>query len=387
MNTAAKASSINTDFTELKVAIVHYWLVGMRGGEKVIEELCEIFPQADIYTHIARPEKLSERIRSHRIIETYVAKIPGARKHYQKLLPFMPGALEALDLSGYDLVISSESGPAKGVITDPDTLHICYCHSPMRYIWDQYHVYRSQAGRLTRWLMPMIAHRLRIWDYASAARVDHIIANSRFVARRIAKSWGRTASVIHPPVDVDAFEVTGADQDDPFYLYVGELVSYKRPDLLIEAFNGGNRRLVVIGDGAEFERLKATAGSNIQFLGRASFDTLRHHYSRCKGLVFPGVEDFGIVPLEAMASGRPVVAYARGGAVETVVDGVTGTFFYQQTSDALVAAIDQLERDVLPSLDQGALRRHAASFSCERFRSEIRQSVATLLEQHRSVGK
>lgn len=189
----------------MKVAIVHYWLVGMRGGEKVIEEFCKLYPDADIFTHAAIPENLSDTIRRHKITETFIARLPGGRKHYQKYLPLMPHALEALDLTGYDLVISSESGPAKGIITHPDALHICYCHSPMRYIWDQYHIYRAEAGRLTRLMMPWLAHKLRIWDMASAARVDHFVANSGFIARRIAKSWRRKAAVIYPPVDVSAF--------------------------------------------------------------------------------------------------------------------------------------------------------------------------------------
>jgi hypothetical protein len=190
---AAAPEGDDPPLSALRVAIVHYWLVGMRGGEKVLEELCEIFPQADLYTHVAIPQNISEKLRRHRIRETFIAKLPGGRRHYQKYLPLMPRALEALDLDAYDLVISSESGPAKGVITGPDTLHLCYCHSPMRYVWDQYPVYRAQAGRLTRWLMPLAVPRLRMWDQSSAARVDRIVANSDFVRRRIAKSWGRAA--------------------------------------------------------------------------------------------------------------------------------------------------------------------------------------------------
>lgn len=376
---AASPEWENTSLSTLRVAIVHYWLVGMRGGEKVLEELCDIFPQADIYTHVAIPQNLSEKLRRHRIRETFIAKLPGSKKHYQKYLPFMPQALEALDLDDYDLVISSESGPAKGVITGPDTAHLCYCHSPMRYIWDQYHVYRAQAGRLTRFLMPLTVPRLRMWDQSSAARIDRIVANSDFVRRRIAKSWGRAASVVHPPVDLDAFVPQAGTPPEDFYLYVGELVSYKRVDLLVDAFNASGRKLVVIGDGGERDRLEARAKGNIRFHGRASFDDLKAHYARCRALMFPGVEDFGIVPLEAMASGRPVIAYARGGALETVKNGVTGLFFERPAVDSINAAIARFESELEPAIDPVALRAHVDGFSRLRFRAEMLREIEAVL--------
>lgn len=364
------------DFSDLKVAIVHYWLVGMRGGEKVIEELCTLFPQADIFTHAAIPENLSDRLRQHKITETFIARLPGGRKHYQKYLPLMPRALEALDLSGYDLVISSEAGPAKGVITDPDTLHLCYCHSPMRYVWDQYHVYRAQAGRAARAIMPLFAPSLRLWDHASAARPDEIIANSNFVRARVAKSWGRDARVVHPPVNLAAFQPGPPSEVDDYYLYVGELISYKRPDLMIEAFNDSGRRLLIIGDGAERADLEARAKSNIRFLGRADFQTLRHHYQRCQALIFPGVEDFGIIPLEAMACGRPVLAYGKGGALETIAPGRTGLFFDTPSVQSLNAVIDHFEQDLAQRLDPQIMAAHVAQFSQDRFRHEFSQIVA-----------
>lgn len=362
----------------MKVAIVHYWLVGMRGGEKVLEEICRLYPQADLFTHVAIPKNLSDTIRSHSITETFVARLPFGRKLYQKYLPFMPRALEQLDLTGYDLVISSEAGPAKGVICDPDAVHLCYCHSPMRYIWDQYHVYRSQAGRLTRWMMPHIAHRLRLWDTASAARVDHFIANSGFIARRIAKTYRREACVIYPPVDVDAFTPDTIPQVEDFYLYAGELISYKRPDLVIDAFNASGRRLIVIGDGAARKTLEAMARPNITFLGRVDFATLRDHFQRTRALVFPGVEDFGIMPLEVMAAGRPVIAYAKGGARETVLDGITGLHFHDQSVTALNAAIDQLEKDP-DQFPADRLIAHAHRFDAQRFRTEFQGFVEACL--------
>lgn len=366
---------MKAEFANLRVAIIHYWLVGMRGGEKVLEELCEMFPQADIYTHVAIRENLSEKLLQHRITETFIAQLPGGRKHYQKYLPLMPMALEAIDLSGYDLVISSESGPAKGVITAPETVHICYCHSPMRYIWDQYHVYRAQAGRFTRVLMPLIAHWLRIWDQSSAARVDHIVANSDFVRTRVAKSWGRKATVVHPPVDVEAFAPQAGTSPEDFYLYVGELVSYKRVDLLIEAFNLNGRKLLIIGDGGARESLERKAKGNIHFHGRATFDDLKSHYARCRALVFPGIEDFGIVPLEAMASGRPVIAYAKGGALETIKEGVTGVFFRQSNAASINCAIEKFESQLEDNIDPAELLKHVEKFSRANFRKRLQAEI------------
>ena len=362
----------------MKVAIVHYWLVGMRGGEKVLEQLCHLYPDADIFTHVADREKLSKTILRHRITETFISKLPWGRKFYQKYLPLMPLALESLDLTEYDLIISSEAGPAKGVICNPDAIHICYVHSPMRYIWDQYHIYRSQAGLLTRWLMPIIASKLRIWDVCSAARVDYLVANSEFVARRIAKSWRRDAAVIHPPVNVEGFRQASVVEMGDFYLYAGELVSYKRADLVVDAFTRSGKPFIVIGEGSERKTLEERAGKNIRFLGRVPFDVLKDHYARCRALVFPGVEDFGIMPLEVMASGRPVVAYAKGGATETVINGKTGILFHEQSVDALDAAIDRLEAG-MSDFSLADLVSHAESFSEDNFRKAMSEFINSRL--------
>ncbi len=352
----------------LKVAIVHYWLVGMRGGEKVLEALCEVYPQADIYTHVLDPSSVSPALLAHRISTTFIQRLPGAVRHYQKYLPLMPIALEQLDLRDYDLVISSESGPAKGVVTAPGTLHVCYCHTPMRYVWDMYHDYARGAGRLTRLAMPIFMHYLRLWDHASSDRVDHFLANSQFVARRIQKHYRREATVLYPPVDVDAF--TPEPQVEDYYLMVGQLVRYKRPDLAVRACNRLGRKLIVIGDGEELATLQALAGPTVRILGRQPFAVIREHYAKCQALLFPGEEDFGIVPVEAMASGRPVIAYGRGGALETVLPGLSGLHFHEASEEALVQAMLRFEReraDYVP----GVIAAHARRFSRDRFKTEF----------------
>lgn len=363
----------------MRVAIVHYWFVGMRGGEKVVEALCRLYPQADLFAHVIDPAAVSQTIRSRPMTTSFIQSLPGATKHYRKYLPLMPLASEQLDLRGYDLVISSESGPAKGVIPPPDALHVCYCHSPMRYLWNMYHEYRDEAGFLTRLLMPPIAHYLRNWDALSATRVDHFIANSATVARRIERYYRRTSDVVHPPVVADAFAIAPPSEIGDYYLMVGELVGYKRPDLAIDAFNALGKKLVVIGGGSNLDAMRKRAGPNVSVLGPQPFDILTRHYARCKALIFPGEEDFGIVPLEAMASGRPVIAYRRGGATETVVENETGVFFDAQTIEALGEAIARSEQmDFSPE----RIRAHALAFGEERFLREMREKIDSYLVAH-----
>ncbi|VVC55695.1 putative glycosyltransferase [Beijerinckiaceae bacterium RH AL1] len=363
----------------MRVAIVHYWLVGMRGGEKVLEEMCRLYPDADIFTHVHDPAKTSALINSHRIQTTFIARLPFARKLYQKYLPLMPAALEELDLSGYDLILSSESGPAKGVITHPNAVHVCYCHSPMRYLWDQYHVYRGNTSWFTRLFMSVMMPPLRLWDVASAARVDHFIANSSFIARRIAKAYRREAEVVFPPVSLDAFEIAAEPTRD-FYFYIGQLVPYKRVDLAVAACTKLGRKLVVVGAGSEDARLKAMAGPTIEFRGWASHEELAGYYKNCRALLFPGEEDFGIVPLEAMASGRPVIAFGSGGALDTVVEGVTGTFFRRQSEDALVAAIERFE-SIEGNFEPQEIRRHARGFGRDVFRRRLKAAIDGAVER------
>lgn len=363
----------------MRVALVHYWLVGMRGGERVLEAFSRMFPQADIFTHVIDPGAISDQLRSHVIKTTFINRLPFSRQMYQSYLPLMPRALEELDLSGYDLVISSESGPAKGIIPPPDAPHLCYCHSPMRYLWDQYHVYRQGAGLAAKVAMPLFTPGLRQWDVTSSARVDAILANSNHVAARVRKYWRRDAQVVHPPVDVEAFSSVDRREVEDYYLWVGELVGYKRPDIAIEAFNRLGRKLVVIGgpEGA-VRKLKARAKDNITFLGKTPFDVLRHHMARAKALIFPGEEDFGLVPVEMMASGRPVIAYGRGGALDTVRDGVTGVLFPEQSADALVQAVKRFEREYIANVDPDMLVSHASLFSKSKFNTGVRSSLDSL---------
>ncbi|HVH82155.1 MAG TPA: glycosyltransferase, partial [Stellaceae bacterium] len=360
----------------MKVAIVHYWLVGMRGGEKVVEALCEMFPQADIFTHVYVPEAVSDTIRGHRVTTSFINGLPAAPRLYKRYLPLMPLALEQLDLRGYDLVISSESGPAKGVIPPPETRHLCYCHSPMRYLWNMFHDYRRQSGRLTRLVMPPLAHYLRVWDTVSASRVDRYVANSAGVAGRIRRYYGRDAEVVWPPVDIAAFHPVAAEERGDYMLMVGELVGYKRPDLAVEAFNRMQRKLVVIGGGEMLDRIRRIAGPTVTVLGPQPFDALRHHYARCEALIFPGEEDFGIVPVEAMASGRPVIAYGRGGATETVRPGVSGILFNEQSVEALIDAVEAFCSD---DFDPEAVVAHARRFSRDVFVDGMREQIARLM--------
>jgi glycosyltransferase involved in cell wall biosynthesis len=355
-----------TRFSQPRTAVVHYWLVGMRGGERVLERILRLHPGADLFTHVHVPEAMSATIRAHKVHTSFIQKLPGAQRHYQKYLPLMPLALEQLDLTGYDLVLSSESGPAKGVIARPDARHLAYVHSPMRYLWDHYHDYRGPAGRLTRAVMPFLFHYLRSWDTASAARVDSLVANSHFIRRRIARAWGRTAEVVHPPVATNLF--TPADSADvtPRYLWVGQMIAYKRPDVVVEAFNRLGLPLLMVGDGDLFDAVSRKAGPNVQVVRRLGLDGLARAYATCRALVFAAEEDFGIVPVEANAAGRPVLAYGRGGILDSIVPGETGLFFAEQSAEAIMAGVDGLEQ-WMPHFDPAAAVANAARFAPEHF--------------------
>jgi glycosyltransferase involved in cell wall biosynthesis len=356
-----------------RVAIIHYWLVGMRGGERVLERLIHLYPQADIFTHVYNPNAVSQTIRSRVVRATFIDRLPWAKQHYQKYLPLMPLALEQIDLRGYDLVISSESGPAKGVIAAPDALHICYCHSPMRYLWDHYHEYLETAGLVSRLAMPLIFNRLRQWDTASAARVDTIIANSSFIQKRIRRAWRRESHVVHPCVSVADF--SPSPDVGSGYLWVSQLRPYKRAMLAVDAFNRLGLPLTIVGDGPQSDELRKRAKPNISFVRRLTYAELQIAYATCRGLVFTPEEDFGIVPVEANASGRPVIAFGRGGVTDSIIPNETGIFFDEQTPDSLCDAIERFEQ-WLPEFDPQRAVANAARFSPERFDAGFRAVVA-----------
>lgn len=352
----------------MRVALVHYWLVAMRGGEKVLENLLSLFPRADLFTHVYVPDAVSPAIRNRRVRTSFIQKLPFAATQYQKYLPLMPLALEQLDLRGYDLVISSESGPAKGILTGAETLHLCYCHTPMRYLWDSYQDYLETAGPLSRLGLRLFSPGLRQWDALSAQRVDFFAANSHNVARRIAKHYRRSSTVIHPPVDADFFAPPDGryPETDEYYLYAGHLTGYKRADLAIQACMRLNRKLLLVGEGPEMNRLRRMAGPDITFAGWLGPEALRDRLQRCRALLFPGEEDFGIVPLEALAAGRPVIAYGRGGALETVTHGQTGLHCAEQTVDSLCQAMRDFESGDF-AFDPVRLTEAARRFSPEAF--------------------
>jgi glycosyltransferase involved in cell wall biosynthesis len=363
----------------MKTAIVHYWLVSMRGGEKVLERLLEMFPDADIFTHVYDAGAVSPQIRAHRVFTSSVQRLPFARRFYQKYMPLMPNALLEFDLQGYDLVISSEAGPAKGVVANPDAYHFCYCHSPARYFWDMYHEYGQRASCFSRIFMRILTPSLRVWDVTSANLVDRFIANSHYVARRIKRYYNRDALVVYPPAEIEKYlEVERRPSD--FYLFCGQLVGYKRADLAIAACIKAGRKLVVAGGGARRRDMAryATTGL-VTFLGRVSDERLQALYAEARALLFPGIEDLGLVPVEANAAGCPVIAYRKGGALDTVKENVTGIFFDEQTADSLAAAITRFEDMESRFGNRSAFTEHVRQFSKETFCERITEVAASRL--------
>ena len=367
----------------MRVALVHDWLTGMRGGEKVLEELCILFPKAPLWTLVHVPGSVSPRIEAREIHVSPLSRVPGIARSYRRFLPLFPTLVERFDLRGYDLVLSTSHCVAKGTKAPPGAISVSYVHSPMRYVWDRYDDYfgPGRADPLTRAAMRALRPRLQEWDRRSAARVSRLIANSAFVAERIRRLWGRDASVIPPPVDTEIFQPTGEPRGDE-WLVVSALAPYKRVDVAIRAAAAAGVRLAIVGTGPEEGRLRAIAGADVRFLGWATEQELVALYARARGLLFPGVEDFGIVPLEAMACGCPVVAYAEGGALETIRGarwagdpaGVeasgTGFFVREQTADAFALAIREVARDV-HGLDASLCRRRALEFSRPAFRARM----------------
>lgn len=365
---------------KLKVAIVHDWLVSYAGADRVVDCMHHVFPDAPIYTLVYDKDKMPAWFRDYDIRTTWIQKLPFATRLYKKLLPLMPGAFEALDLSEYDLVLSSSSSCSKGVITRPDAVHICYCHTPIRYVWDFYYTYRANANPLVRAVMPGQMHKLRQWDKCAADRVDYFIANSRYIAQRIKKYYRRDSDVIYPCVHINQSPFV---EKEDFYLVVGRFTWYKRIDLAVAACTKLGRRLVVIGAGDEESRLRAIAGPTVEFKGGGlSDEEVRDYYLRAKAFLFPGEEDFGITPVEAQSAGTPVLAYGRGGACETVEDGRTGLLFHAQTVDSLAECIEKFEAEGVACTKE-EIRAHSLRFSEERFEAQLQAYCARRVEDWR----
>lgn len=366
---------------QLRVALVHNWLVTFGGADRVLLALHELFPRAPVFVGLHDLGRLPEAFRQLDVRATWLQRVPGAAQHHRLLVPVMAFAFARLVLRGYDVVVSSSHAGAHGVSVR-DALHICYCHTPMRYAWDRRDEYLAAMPAVARPAARLMLTWLRRWDWAAAQRVDLFIANSRNVADRIRRHYGRDATVIYPPVDVDFFSPGHADGraagEDDFYLVVGRLVPYKRADLAVEAFNHLHRALIIVGDGPERRRLEASARPHIHFAGVVSDDQLRDYYRQCRALVFPGEEDFGIVPVEAQACGRPVIAFGRGGVLESVVPGRTGVFFAEQTRDALAAAVRAFEGQ---RFAPDTIRAHAEQFSRQRFMREMTEFVTQAVAQ------
>ena len=366
----------------MKIALVHDWLTTLAGAEKVLESIYELYPYS-IYTLVKDESKLKGSIFEKADIRiSFIQRLPKAKTKYRNYLLFFPLAVEQFTLSEYDVIISSSHAVAKGVLTNSNQLHICYCHTPIRYVWDLYHRYLDEAGLskgIKGFIAKLILHYIRIWDYTTANRVNYFIANSKYIAKRIEKIYGRESTVIYPPINVDKFEVYIQKED--FYLTASRMVPYKKIDLIVEAFSQiPDKKLVVIGDGPDFEKVKKKAGKNVELLGYQPFEVLKDYMKRAKAFIFAAEEDFGIVPVEAQACGTPVIAYGRGGVTETVVNGKTGIFFRKQTVESLIEAIKSFEKkeNVFDPLE---IRKNAEKFSKERFKKEFKEFVDKKIEE------
>jgi glycosyltransferase involved in cell wall biosynthesis len=375
----------------MKVAIVHDWMTLKGGGETCVEQLMDLYPQADLFCVVEfLPENERGFLEGRKLTTSFIQRLPGARKHYRSYLALMPVAVEQLDVTGYDLVISTNSAVAKGVITGPDQVHIAYTFSPIRYAWDLQETYLRESG-ITRGLKNIIAravlHYLRIWDTRTANGVDHFVAISHFIGRRIRKAYGRNSTVIYPPVNLDRFTPSGARED--FYVTMSRMVPYKRIPLIVEAFRSmPDRHLIVIGDGPDMESARKLAGPNVTLMGKQPDAVVVSHLQRAKAFLFAAEEDFGIAPLEAQACGTPVIAFGKGAALETIrgQDGErqTGVFFTDQTVASIVAAVDHLDRR-LDAITPAACRENAERFSVQRFRQRITTFVEAAMQEHASA--
>lgn len=362
----------------LKTAIIHEWLVNYAGSEKCVESFTNIWKDADVYALVdfLNDEERRKILKGRHAGTSFIQRLPMAKTKHRLYLPLFPLAIEQIDLSDYDVVLSSSHAVAKGVLTKANQLHICYCHTPMRYAWDLYHQYLKEAG-LTRglksWITRYILHRIRIWDYTTANRVDYYIANSKFTARRIRKTYNRDAAVIYPPVDIDKFPLVEKKED--YYVTASRLVPYKRVDLVVDAFaRMGDKKLIVIGDGPEMEKIKNRITPNIELKGYLNTEEMVGYIQKARAFVFAAEEDFGITPVEALACGTPVIALNRGGTAESITDGITGIHFEKQTSDDIILAVERFEKNE-HLFTPAKLREYASSFSRENFEKNIKEFV------------
>ncbi|MHB8739160.1 MAG: glycosyltransferase [Candidatus Dormibacteria bacterium] len=364
----------------MRVALVHDYLVDRGGAERFLLHMHDLYPDAPVYTSLYRPESTFAEFASIDVRTSYLQHTGLGRGSYKLLLPFFPAAFESFDLSGYDVVLSQTTSFAKGVLTRPETVHVCYCNTPTRFIW-RYHDYVEQEdlGPAMRFILPAVVHRLRDWDYLAAQRVDVFLANSRNTQARIRKFYRRDSQVLHGPVDTARFTPAAAAEVEDYFVCVSRLAPYKRLDLAIDAFNQLRRRLVVVGAGPDLERLRRRAGPTIEFAGELDRDELNRAYARAQAFILPGEEDFGITPLEANAAGTPVIAYAAGGALETVVPGRTGELFSEQDPASLCAAIRSFRRDTYSTQ---ALLAHARTFDAGNFKQSLGRAVEDALAGH-----
>lgn len=371
----------------MKTAIIHDWLITYSGAERVLEEIIKLYPDADLYSLLDFiPPGERDFIQNKPVKTSFLQKFPFARKRYRSFLPLMPLAIEQFDMSQYDLVISSNHAVAKGIITGPNQLHVCMCYSPMRYAWDLTHQYLKQAGLtkgLKGWIAKYILHRIRMWDCRTANGVDEFIAISNYIAGRITKAYRRKSTVIYPPVDTSGYSLYTKKED--FYLFASRMVPYKNTRLVVEAFSKmPDKKLVVVGDGPDMATVKKIAGPNVTLMGYQPFEELKKYMQRAKAVIFAAEEDFGIVPVEAQACGTPVIAYGRGGALETVIDGKTGIFFHDRNVSDVVDIIEQFE-SIEHHFNPEEIRANALRFSADRFRAELRSFIARKYENYFNI--
>ncbi len=362
----------------MRAALSHDWLNGMRGGEKCLEVFCELYPESDIYTLFYEKGKVSEKVARHPIYTSALQRAPKIFEYYRYYLPFYPRAMGSFHLKGYDLLISTSHCAAKGIKKNPGAIHIAYCFTPMRYAWVLFNEYFGGQNRLSRYFIRSAMERLKKWDLRTNESVDHFVAISNHVQKRINQHYGREAVVIYPPVDTEFYRLDPDVVRENFYLIVSALVPYKKVDVAVRAFNKLGRELIVIGSGPELGTLKKEAKKNIYFLNWQPDDVLRNYYQRARALVFPGEEDFGIVPVEAQACGCPVIAYKKGGALETVRENISGTFFEKQTEEDLSQTVLRFERENFSQLEinQAVLR-----FGRDRFKSEIKAFIESVVKR------